>query len=179
MNKFEKRFAATESHIEVTRASYPAFPRESAIVIRLIKHIYRVVQDQTNVTLRPWEVNHAEFNLMMMLYGTKGHSMSPSELGEAAGEKLANITRLINRLTEKGLIQRATNDEDRRRAVVSLTEDGLACVEEFLPPISQLLEQEMCALTRLEQHMLELLLKKMLTGLEMGDQQDPEDVQHF
>jgi MarR family transcriptional repressor of emrRAB len=42
--------------------------------------------------LRPCGINHPEYNVLMMLYGTEGYALNASELAEADGEKAANIT---------------------------------------------------------------------------------------
>lgn len=51
----------------------------------------------------------------MMLYGTPGQAITPTEVAEAASEKPANITRLTDQLHEKGLIARASSADDRRK----------------------------------------------------------------
>jgi len=49
------------------------------------------VHDDANASLRPWGINHPEYNLLLMLYGTEGHALNPSQLAEAAGERRAWI----------------------------------------------------------------------------------------
>ena len=103
MNSFEP----TERRLAFTCRRYPAFPRQPAVLVRLVKHIFKRVHDDANAELRPWGINHPEYNLLMMLYGTEGHMLNPSQLAEAAGEKSANITRLADGLCAKGLLARA------------------------------------------------------------------------
>ncbi len=110
-------------------------------------------------------INHPEYNLLMMIYGTESGTMLPSELAEAAGEKSANITRLTNELCDKELIARASSTDDRRKVELSLTPAGLALINSFLPDICDLLERQGRDLSAIEQRQLEKLLKKMLNGL--------------
>src|SRR5215469_844645 len=100
-------FASTEQRLAVTCRRYPDFPRRPGALVRLIKHIHKLLHDEANLRLKPHGINHPEYNLLMMLYGTASGTMSPSELADAAGEKSANITRLTNELCEKGLIARS------------------------------------------------------------------------
>jgi len=158
-------FASTEQRLAVTCQRYPDFPRRPATIVRLIKHIYKLVQDEANTLLKPHGINHPEYNLLMMLYGTASGTMSPSELADAAGEKSANITRLTNELCEKGLITRMASADDRRKLELSLTVQGLALIESFLPGICTLLLRETSQLTASEQVQFEKLLKKFLGGL--------------
>lgn len=158
-------FAPTEDRLAVTRERYPAFPREPAVLVRLIKHIHKQVHDDANAELKPFGISHPEYNLLMMIYGTRDGAMTPSELSDAAGEKSANVTRLTNQLCDKGLVTRAGNDADRRKVVLTLTPDGKALIASFLPSIVDLLDRQTRQLTPQDQASLEFLLKKMLDGL--------------
>jgi MarR family transcriptional repressor of emrRAB len=157
-------FAATEQRLAITCRRYPAFPRTPATFVRLIKHIHRALNDDANAVLKPYGINHPEYNLLMMIYGTEGGTLSPSELADAAGEKSANITRLTDHLCAKGLIERAASADDRRKIALSLTPAGLALINRFLPDICGLLDRQSRQLSETEQKQLEKLLKKMLNG---------------
>jgi MarR family transcriptional repressor of emrRAB len=158
-------FAPTEARLDVTRAKYPAFPRDPAVVVRLVKHLYKEVNDGANAVLRPYGLNHPEYNILMMLYGAPDNALNPSVLAEAAGEKSANVTRLTTQLRDKGYIERSGDDGDRRKVTVTLTPEGIELIETFLPDIVTLLHRQTRNLTPSEQGLLEGLLKKMLAGL--------------
>ena len=157
-------FAPTEARLDLTRAKYPDFPRSPAALVRLVKHLFKEIHDEANVVMRPYGLNHAEYNILMMLYGSPDNRMHPSDLAEAAGEKSANITRLTTSLCEKGYIARAGSDEDRRKVTLTLTPAGVELIEGFLPDIVTLLHRQTRNLTPGEQDQLEILLKKMLAG---------------
>ncbi|GGA37849.1 MarR family transcriptional regulator [Dyella nitratireducens] len=158
-------FALTEQRLAVTCRRYPDFPRRPATLVRLIKYIHKLLSDDANATLKPYGINHPEYNLLMMLYGSASGTMSPSELAEAAGEKSANITRLTNELCDKGLIDRSGSAEDRRKIELSLTPHGQVLLESLLPDICTLLAKQGRHLKVSEQVQLEKLLKKFLGGL--------------
>jgi MarR family transcriptional repressor of emrRAB len=158
-------FLPTEQRLAITCGRHPAFPREPAVLVRLVKHIYRRVHDDANASLKPWGINHPEYNLLMMLYGTEGYTLNPSQLAEAAGEKAANITRLTNGLCDRGLIERTASQEDRRKVALTLTKAGIAMIESFLPDICSLLERQSDGLQPREMAQLEKLLKKFLDHL--------------
>ncbi len=159
-------FDPTESRIDATCKRWPGFPREPAVLVRLVKGIYKSVHDHANLVLRDFDLCHAEYNVLMMLYGTPDRPVSPSELAGAATEKSANITRLTDLLCGKGLLERIPHPEDRRKLDLRLTADGVACVERMLPAMSGLLLQQVDGLDEAEQHQLEALLKKMLAGID-------------
>ena len=158
-------FLPAEQRLAITCKRHPAFPREPAVLVRLIKHLYKRMHDDANALLRPWGINHPEYNLLMMLYGTEGYTLNPSQLAEAAGEKSANITRLTNELCDKRLVERTASDEDRRKVTLTLTAAGVAMIESFLPAICSLLDRQGQGLQPRESAQLERLLKKFLDHL--------------
>jgi MarR family transcriptional regulator, negative regulator of the multidrug operon emrRAB len=159
-------FTPTEQRLAITCRRHPAFPRQSAALVRLIKHIYKRVHDDANALLKPWGISHPEYNILMMMYGTEGYTLNPSQLADAAGEKSANITRLTDQLCDKGLMERTGSDEDRRKVTLTLTEAGIALIEDFLPAIITLLDRQTDGMSSTEQAQLERLLKKFLDQLE-------------
>ncbi|HEY9255355.1 MAG TPA: MarR family transcriptional regulator [Stenotrophomonas sp.] len=159
-------FEPVERRLAVTCERYPAFPREPAVLVRLIKHLYKRIHANANGALKPFGISHPEYDVLMMMYGTPDQSLSPSEAAEAAGEKSANVTRLTDQLCEKGLIRRSSNEDDRRKVTLTLEPAGVALIERMLPDICVLLETELSGLGDAEQVRLETLLKKMLEGME-------------
>jgi len=159
-------FEPVERRLAVTCERYPAFPREPAVLVRLIKHLYKRIHTNANSLLKPFGISHPEYDVLMMMYGTPDQSLSPTQVAEAAGEKSANVTRLTDQLCEKGLISRGSNEEDRRKVTLTLEPAGVALIERMLPQICGLLEAEVSGLGDDEQLRLETLLKKMLDGLE-------------
>lgn len=159
-------FEPVERRLAVTCERYPAFPREPAVLVRLIKQLYKRIHANANGALKPFGISHPEYDVLMMMYGTPDQSLSPSEAAEAAGEKSANVTRLTDQLCEKGLIRRSSNEEDRRKVTLTLEPAGVALIERMLPDICVLLDTELSGLGDAEQLRLETLLKKMLDGME-------------
>jgi len=159
-------FEPVERRLAVTCERYPPFPREPAVLVRLIKHLYKRIHTNANGVLKPYGISHPEYDVLMMMYGTPDQSLSPTQAAEAAGEKSANVTRLTDQLCEKGLIRRGSNEEDRRKVTLTLEPAGVALIERMLPQICVLLEAEVSGLADAEQLRLETLLKKMLDGMD-------------
>ena len=160
-------FDATEARIHHTRERFPGFPRDAAVLVRLIRHIHARLQDAANVVLREHGLNHTDYNILMMIYGSERNAVNPSQLGDAAGEKSANITRVCNALCDKELVDRVADPGgDRRKVVLSLTPRGRRLIESLLPQITQLLESCTHGLRQSERYQLEDLLKRMFDNLE-------------
>ncbi|KLD76880.1 winged helix-turn-helix transcriptional regulator [Xanthomonas hyacinthi] len=159
-------FDQTERRVAHTCERYPAFPREPAILVRLLKHLYKRIHANACMLLKAYGISPPEYEILMMLYGTPGQCITPTEVAEAAVEKPANITRLTDSLCGKGLLLRAASPEDRRKVTLTLQPAGLALIERLLPDVCSLLDAETVGLDEGEQLQLERLLKKMLDSVD-------------
>ncbi|APZ42208.1 MarR family winged helix-turn-helix transcriptional regulator [Acidihalobacter ferrooxydans] len=169
-----ERLAAIEQRIDATQARFPEFPRRTALILRLIRHVHSEGQDMLNAQLRPFGLCYSEYGILMMLYSNAGHGINPSELSVASGEKGANLTRICNALFKRGLIDRVPSLEDRRKVVLSLSTQGEALIERLLPVISAESEQHLNGFGTDDLAQLEDLLKRMLENMEQHAARRPE-----
>ncbi len=158
-------FFAIEQKLAVSTRKHRGFPRDQAMLVRMVKLLHKLFSDHANLLLRAHELTHPEYNVLMMLDGSEG-GMSPSQLGEATSEKSSNTTRLIDQLLAKGLVTRSPSDEDRRKLVVQLTAEGEALIAQLVPAITQQLQGFFAGITDTQRGQLEHLLKKVLGGVE-------------
>lgn len=160
-------FDATEARILRTCERFPDLPRDAAVLVRLIRHIHVRIHDAANVVLRGHGLNHTDYNILMMIYGSADNAVNPSQLGDAAGEKAANITRVCNALCEKGLIDRVADPGgDRRKVMLSLTARGRRKIESLLPEMSTLLRDCTEGFGKAELARCEASLKRLLGNVE-------------
>ncbi|MCC4616963.1 MarR family transcriptional regulator [Xanthomonas campestris pv. asclepiadis] len=159
-------FDPTARRVDHTCVRYPAFPREPAVLVRLIKHLYKRLHTQGCVRLKPYGISPPEYEILMMLYGTPEQAITPTEVAEAASEKPANITRLTDQLCEKGLIARGSSPDDRRKIMLTLQPAGLALINSLLPDACTLLNEQTSSISDAEQVRLEKLLRKLLDGVD-------------
>lgn len=72
----------------------------------------------------------AQFNILRILRGAK-QSISVNDVKNRMVEKSPNTTRLMDKLFDKGLINRVRCDHDRRVVFVEITESGLSLLSEI------------------------------------------------
>lgn len=87
----------------------------------------------------------------------------------------ASVTSLLDTLERRGLVERRADPGDRRRLLVSLTDDGSAVVDQFLPEVVALQTAVMAGLSEAQRRQLRSLLAKVRAGLARVD---PEVVAH-
>jgi MarR family transcriptional regulator, negative regulator of the multidrug operon emrRAB len=155
------------SRLQQSQQRHPGFPRDQAVLVRLVKLLHRLFNDSANVLLREHGLNHPEYNVLIMLDGS-ADGLSPGDLAEATSEKAANTTRLVDQLLAKGLVTRSPCSDDRRRLLVRLSPQGEALLEMLIPLIAGQLDGFFAPLDNQERRLLEHLLQRMVAGVEGG-----------
>jgi MarR family 2-MHQ and catechol resistance regulon transcriptional repressor len=100
-----------------------------------------------------------EFEILEALYH-KG----PLLLGEVQKKILLSsggVTYTVDRLAEKGLVERRECDTDRRARYAALTRKGEALISQVFPAQADRIEQMMSALTAREQDDVTAVLRKL------------------
>jgi MarR family transcriptional regulator, 2-MHQ and catechol-resistance regulon repressor len=96
--------------------------RQKAIVnLRYTSNYFNLLQ---NNYMSKFDLTMPQFNILRILRGAKG-VISVNAVKDRMIERSPNTTRLMDKLIEKGLIERVRCDEDRRVVYVSITDDGL------------------------------------------------------
>ena len=82
-----------------------------------------------------------------MLYLSKHHSLSMSDLGKILMISKPNVTALINKLIEKGLVVRLSDNQDRRIIMIRLSSMGVRFVEKNHVKYLEQVKQRLKSLT--------------------------------
>jgi DNA-binding MarR family transcriptional regulator len=111
---------------------------------------------------RMWdEVSLKEYDVLYTLKKA-GCALRMSELNEAVLLSQPALSRLVDRLESRGLVQRATDPKDRRGALVSLTPDGVAVQHRIGARHARSVEQRMSiALSDEEMRVLHQLCERL------------------
>lgn len=86
---------------------------------------------------------------------------SQNQLGTLVAMDAATIKGVIDRLKGRGLVELQRHDGDRRRLLVSLTEDGRATIETLLPRAHAVTQETVAPLSSRELETLLSLLAKL------------------
>ena len=114
-----------------------------------------------NQTLKPHNISWQQYNILRILKGKKNKPATVKELTEKMIDRMSNASRLVEKLSKKGLIERVINESDRRRANVSITKKGLSLLSEISEVMEQKMTESMMGLNVEEVKTLNRLLDKM------------------
>lgn len=94
---------------------------------RLIRHLHYLIFQEHGFDLTP------EQWFILNKLAVKS-PQSQTELGESIMDDRPNMTRILLTLEKKGWISRKTDEKDRRKSEVQLTDQGRQVLAECLPP---------------------------------------------
>ena len=107
----------------------------------------------------PLALRPVEYSLLMLLLANA--SLTPSQLARALVLPAPSLTMLIDRLQQRGLVERVRSETDRRSQQVLLTADGAALAREAEQRSPAMHAEMDAALTPGERLLLTELLRKV------------------
>ncbi len=120
---------------EIKQAEFPDAHTEAVLNLHFTSHwLYRVLQEP----LKEFDISNEQYNILRILRGNREGTYNLCEVQERMLNRTANATRLVEKLRKRGLVSRQTNEEDRRRVDIGITEEGLALLAEMDQPTEEM-----------------------------------------
>lgn len=111
--------------------------------------------------LKPFNISWQQFNVLRILRGLHPETATVKLLTERMIDKMSNASRLVEKLKRKGLVDRQTCPEDRRRVDVFITDKGMDLVNQASLMIERDLQKTMSKISPEEAAVLNQLLDKI------------------
>ncbi len=108
---------------------------------------------------KPFGITSSQFNILRILRGQAGKSLTGAEIKSRMLERNSDISRLLDRLARKKLIHRRQCPDDKRATDVTITKSGMTILHEIDAHIDDT-EKKLFQLTREEARQLSDLLDK-------------------
>ena len=118
------------------------------------------IKTNLNNKLKAFDLTHEQFNVLRIIKGQFPVPICVKEITDRMIEANSNTTRILDKLQEKGLVNRTLSERDRRELWIVLTDKG----NELLTNISQNFEIDNPFAGRLsmaEASLLNTLLNKL------------------
>lgn len=93
--------------------------------------------------LKPAGLSPAQYNVLRILRGAGPEGLACREVGERMVTRDPDITRLLDRLEERGLVTRSREREDRRVITTRITEEGLRILKRLDGPVARVQERQL------------------------------------
>jgi len=87
------------------------------------------LQNKQQDAFKPHGITGQQYNILRILKGQHPKSISGTEIKSRMLDKNSDVSRLLDRLESKGLIEKRTCPSDKRATDVNITEAGLALLK--------------------------------------------------
>ena len=134
-------------------------PLESRTLIHMTL-VHNQVNEIINTALKPFEVSLQQFNVLRILRGQKGKPANLSTLNERMVTKMSNTTRLVDKLLNKGYVNRAICETNRRKVEIVITDLGMDVLSKMDKAVSSAEKEAVSNLSQKELETLNTLLDK-------------------
>jgi DNA-binding MarR family transcriptional regulator len=138
-------------------------------IIFSIRRLLQAKELYTKELNKKYQISASQLNCLLAL-----HESGPLPLSQIAKSILVNsstVTGIIDRLEQKGLVERSRISADRRVITIYLTETGNRLAENAPPPIQQKIID---GLKKLPPHEKQQIVRSLNTLTSMLDVQDME-----
>lgn len=105
-------------------------------------------------------LTHAQYNVLRIVRGAP-EGRSRTEIGARMLDRAPDVTRIVDRLEERGLVERSRGDHDRRQSITRITRKGAALADEMEPRVRAVHEWLATRITRADAKELSRIAEKI------------------
>ena len=110
--------------------------REQQATLGLLRTADAVKRSLAQV-IEPYGITPQQYNVLRILRGAGAEGLPTLSIGERMIEQTPGVTRLVDRLERKGLVERTPCAKDRRRVFCRMTSKGLELLKELDDPVNR------------------------------------------
>ena len=118
------------------KQTVPFTSREQEAYLSLLRTA-DALQSRVESKLKEFGLTATQYNALRILRGAGQEGLPCSEIGERMITRDPDITRLLNRLQKRGLVERTRGKQDRRVIYGKITAAGLKLLREMDAPVEK------------------------------------------
>ena len=116
---------------EEIRQSRFSSPHQKALINLIFTSNWII--NQQHEFFKPFGITPQQFNILRILKGSSPKGISGTEIKSRMLDKNSDISRLLDRLSNKGLIERKVCPADKRASDIFITTEGLSLLSKLQP----------------------------------------------
>jgi DNA-binding MarR family transcriptional regulator len=97
--------------------------------------------------LRVADLTFPQYNVLRILRGARPDALSCGTISQRMLTRDSDLTRLLDRLEERGLVRRVRDARDRRMVTAAITESGLQLLRKLDGPIERVHREQLKHMT--------------------------------
>ena len=113
------------------------FPRRSAEALLSVMRTAALIEHHLNEALRPHGLTATQYNVLRILRGAGANGLCGREVAARMVSRVPDVSRLLERMEDMGLISRERDSADRRHVTARITARGLAILGQVAPVLEE------------------------------------------
>jgi DNA-binding MarR family transcriptional regulator len=144
--------------IEIKQRRSFSKPQEE-VLLSMLRTADQIALPLTGV-LRTARLSFSQYNVLRILRGAGKEGLPCGEISERMIRRDPDLTRLLDRLESRGLVDRSRGTTDRRVVRATITTEGLKLLQSLDDPIESTLDKTLSHMTRKRLNLLCELLEE-------------------
>ena len=103
--------------------------------------------DRVEELLKPYGISLTQYNVLRILRGAGQGGLCRNEVRDRMLTRMPDMTRLLDRMEDAGLVKRSREQDDRRMVLTEITAQGRELLSELDRPMAQLHREQLSQLT--------------------------------
>jgi DNA-binding MarR family transcriptional regulator len=103
--------------------------------------IFNLLDGHISSVLKGFGLTHAQFNILRLLQSEHPGVISVGEVKDRVLFQTSDVTRILDRLVNKELVERSLCQQNRRKMDLRISEKGLMLIDDVLPKLNKTLDQ--------------------------------------
>jgi len=116
-----------------------------------------LITDEVNRAMKEFGMTEPQYNVLKILWAAKGKPLTVQQVQQGMVQQGSNVTRIIDKLQSKSLVERKECLSNRRKMDLTLTKKGAKTLEKLdqqvnrlhYPRVKNLSKRELTQLTKL------------------------------
>lgn len=158
MTRLQKEIQQTKPFLSARQEAYLALQRTTDLASRPVEKVFS-----------RWGLTPEQYNVLRILRGAEPTGLPTLEIGRRMITRASNVTRIIDRLESKKLVDRKRETQDRRVVRIRISGEGLKLLDEMQDTVTDASQGSISGLTETEAQRLVNLLEKIREGLSDRD----------
>jgi DNA-binding MarR family transcriptional regulator len=122
--------------------------------------VHNKVTENISHSFKPFGISAQQYNVLRILRGQQEKPANLSTLNERMISKMSNTTRLVDKLMNKGYVNRIVCPANRRKVEITITKKGLQALSEMDEVLNKTEHELLANFTDKELEKLNILLNK-------------------
>jgi DNA-binding MarR family transcriptional regulator len=111
------------------------FPQASSEAFVSILRTAAILDHQLTEVLRPYGITPTQYNVLRILRGAGDQGLCGREVADRLISQVPDVSRLLERMEDLGLITRERDEGDRRNMTARISDKGLRLLEKTTAPL--------------------------------------------